>query len=171
MDTEQKAKAPADFELVLGQGIHPFYLDMSADQVFEAAVGWKVLSVEREDADCIHFQFQTRRKSIEVCLINTFWLEPGAKSHYRVYCIHTEDLQFSDGKRLSGMKKENVLPRFTGENALVRDKHLSDDDEDDWYSAYYDSMNQEIHLIFNRYDKSSFSISRNPEFGYGQDYG
>ena len=171
MHLVQSDKTPADFELVLGRGIHPFYLDMTSDQVFEAAMGWKIVSVEREDADCIHLQLETRGKRIEVCLINTFWLEPGAWSHYRVYHLHTECLQFSDGKRLLGMKKEKILSRFTGENVLLKEECPDEGDEDDFGTCSYKSMNKDIHLIFSEYGEHSLSIGRMPIFGYGQDYG
>jgi len=171
MHLVQSDKTPADFELVLGRGIHPFYLDMTADQVFESAVGWKIVSVEREDADCIHFQFEARGKCIEVCLINIFWLEPGAWSHYRVYHICTEHLQFSDGKHLSGMKKESVLSRFTGENVLVKEEYPGEGDEEDLGTYFYNSTNKDLHLILDEYGKHSLSIGRMPVFGYGQDYG
>lgn len=169
MHLVQSDNSPADFELVLGRGIHPFYLDMTADRVFEAAVGWKIASVEREDADCIHVQFETREKSIEVCLINTFWLEPGACSHYRVYHIYTEHLQFSDGQRLSGMKIDRVLARFVGENTLEREYYSPESYEEDYYPWNYKGKNKEISLIFNPEDGSSLSIGRMPEFGYGQE--
>lgn len=169
MHLVQSDKSPADFELVLGQGIHPFYLDMTSDQVFEAGVGWNIASVEREDADCIHFQFEIHGKRIEVCLINTFWLEPGAWSHYRVYHVYTEHLQFSDGRPLTGMKIENLLTRFAGDNALERRYYSSEADEKDHYPWNYKSRNEEISIIFDPEDGSSLSIGRMPQFGYGQE--
>jgi len=164
VDTEKKAKTPADFELVLGQGIHPFYLGMEADQVFEAAVGWRILFSER-DSGGIQVHFEQRGKIIEVSLINTVWLYPGHYGDYRTYYVWTEDARFSDGKRLSRMKKENILSRFTGEHTLALEDYLSDGD--DMYCSSY--QNEEILLLFNEGIKPSLSISRMPKLRWEYD--
>ena len=47
---EEEMVAPVSFELVSGKGIHPFYLDMTIDQIVEVADGWKITSTERDTA-------------------------------------------------------------------------------------------------------------------------
>jgi len=156
MDAAERVEAPADFELVLGRGIHPFYLDMEVDQVFEAAVGWKILSIKRDPPlAVIKICFAVRGKCIEVELMNTLHFEPGAESHYRVYAVSTEDLQFSDGSHASRLKKESILARFTGENELVKNVELSDDEADD-YAEYFWSKNREIFFVFDCNGKELF---------------
>lgn len=163
MDDEQKTKHRADFELVLGQGIHPFYLGMEADQVIEAAVGWKIVFSER-DFGGIQLHFEKGGKIIEVSLINTVHLYPGHYGDYRVYYIYTDDAKFSDGKRLSRMKKKNIISRFTGDQALTLEDGLYDDDV--YYSSY---KNEEINLSFYEHFKPTLSIGRMPKLPWDDD--
>jgi len=142
---KKKAKTRADFELVFGQGIHPFYLGMELDQVFAAAASWKIVKSVREDSD-ITIHLGKGGKTIEVSLINTVWLYPGYYGNYRAYYIWTQDARFADGKRLSKMKNKNILSRFTGEHALKRDETY-ESDSDDEFCGHYDSEQTLLLLI------------------------
>ena len=163
MDAKLKRTAPADFELVLSQGIHPFYLGMEADEVLEAAAGWKIAFSER-DFGGIEVHFEKGGRIIEVNLINTVHLYPGHYGDYRAYYIYTEAAAFSDGTRLSRMKKENVLARFTGEHALKLDDSLNDGDGI-YYSSY---KNEETSLSFYEHLKPTIAISRMPKFPWDE---
>lgn len=155
MKVSKKVKSPADFELVFGQGIHPFYLGMEPDQVFEAAVGWKVAELNREDAT-IQVHFEKGGKIIEVSLINTVWLYPGFNGDYRTYWIWTEDGRFADGKRLSKMNNRNILSRFTGEHALTLDEDFESEGKAKLYGHY---KSEETLLLLTEGLKPSLSVS------------
>ncbi|WP_137154456.1 hypothetical protein [Rhizobium sp. FKL33] len=88
---EIKTEGRADFELVFGEGVHPFYLGMTADHVLEAALDWKTCSAEREDSS-LNLVLSKQGKVIEVSLLNAFYLFPGHEPHFTVYHIATEEL-------------------------------------------------------------------------------
>ncbi len=60
-----KQKAPHDFQ-IMRDGIHPFYSNMSFEQFLEAAVGWTIVSVERNSSDDPDVTFEKGGKSIEI---------------------------------------------------------------------------------------------------------
>jgi len=165
MDAEQKSKLPVDFELVLGQGIHPFYLGMEADQVMEAAIGWKIASSER-DFGSVRFEFEKGGKIISVSLLNTVHLYPGFHGDYRTYYISTDDARFPDGKRLSRMTQNSILSRFTNDQALALTDSIIHEGEVIWSS--YES--EDISILFNDDYRPSLSISRMPKLGWDEDY-
>lgn len=164
VNSEQKAKAPSDFELVPGEGIHPFYLGMETDQIMEAAVGWKIISAEREFGS-LRMEFERHGKVIDVNLLNTLHLYPGFHGDYRAYFISTYDARFADGRRLSRMKQEDILSRFNGDQELVLEDSIVHDGEIIWSS--YES--EDIVLLLNDDYRPCLSISRMPRLGWDED--
>lgn len=88
---EIKTEGRADFELVFGEGVHPFYLGMTADQVLEAAPDWKTCSAEREDSS-LKLVLSKQGKVIDISLLNAFYLFQGHEPPITVYHIATEEL-------------------------------------------------------------------------------
>lgn len=164
MGDEPRSKVPVDFELVLGHGVHPFYLGMEADQVMEAAVGWRIAASER-DFGSIRIEFEKGRKTIDVSLVNTVYLYPGFDADYRAFSISTNDAKFPDGNRLSRMNHKNILSRFVGEHAVELKDFLSEGDDIFWSS--YES--EDIMLLFNENLKPLISVSRMPKFPWDSD--
>ncbi|MFM2277942.1 MAG: hypothetical protein RLZZ444_173 [Pseudomonadota bacterium] len=154
MKTGKRGKPPSDFELVFGEGIHPFYLGMEPDQVFEAAVGWRIVELNREDST-IQVHFEKGGRIIEVSLINTVWLFPGFNGDYRTYYIWTEDARFANGKRLCKMKNSNILSRFAGEHALTLDEDYDVEGNPNLYGHY---KNEGTLLLLTEGLKPSLSV-------------
>ncbi|MBB1250793.1 hypothetical protein [Rhizobium sp. G21] len=159
-----KTEGRADFELVFGEGVHPFYLGMTADQVLEAALDWKICSAEREDSS-LKLVLSKQGKVIDVSLLNAFYLFPGHEPHFTVYHIATEEAAFADGKRFSRFKKEKILARFTGAHSLELMETVDDGDEAFWWQY----KNSDTTLLFSEFGRPVLMMGRMPRLGFDYD--
>jgi hypothetical protein len=165
MAKEQKAKALADFQFVKGKGIHPFYLNMTIDQVLDAAIGWKIVSTERDDGiftQAIYLEKDGKR--VEVGVIDVRASIPNARSHYQTYWVSTHDGIMSDGQKISLMKREEALKIVLVDFEISSEYVDYEEDVDCSVASYFtpDCVNG---LLFAHSDKHLLRVSHVPLLG------
>lgn len=160
---EEEMVAPVSFELVSGKGIHPFYLDMTIDQIVEVADGWKITSTERDTAlDVLKITLRFGSKQMEIGTINVRASVPEAKSHYQLYDISTRDALLSDGRYVSKMKRKDILNDILFEYHIFPINTISSNDEE---TASYESKDGCTYIHFSESDRPLLQISRVPPLG------
>lgn len=160
---DRRSDLPADFEIVFGHGIHPFYLGMEIHQVITAATGWKTLSISQEpECATITFCFRSGARAIKVSLINLTHLYPGHAGEYRAFHISTEGAQLASGKRLSRMKHADILSNFSGRDKLELEEEILAEGE--VFMRCY--KNEDTLLLLNKDAAPDLSISKMPKFAW-----
>jgi hypothetical protein len=160
---EEERVAPVSFEIVNGKGIHPFYLGMTIDQIFESASGWKITSTERDNAlDVLTIILRVGSKQMEIGTINVRASVPDAKSHYQLYDISTRDALLSDGRYVSKMKHKDILNDILFKYHIFPTNTIFSNDEE---NASYESKDGCTYIHFSESDRPLLQISRVPPLG------
>lgn len=151
--------------MVTGAGIHPFRLDMTIDQVVEAAKGWVTTKVKRDPAlGALHISLRLGRKRLIVGLLDVLLSVSGSKSHYRVYSISSRDAILPDGRRLEKLSAEELVSYFKLSTEELA-SHPWDDDDNGFSGRHFDSNDKETSIFFWNGERAELTISRIPELG------